>query len=312
VQCWRIAIVAELPQKTRAWTPNSAVAVGVNSYMLITRRRVLRASLAAAASGFGVGFYTWQVEPHWLEIVRRRLPVHGLPDALRGRTLAQLSDIHVGPRVSDAYVLETFARVTALSPDIVVYTGDFVSYEHDVFAHAERVYENPPRGRLATIGILGNHDYGPNWAHPEIAGRLADQLKAVGIRVLRNEVADVDGLQIAGMDDLWGRRFDPVRTIAALDRHRAAIVLSHNPDTVDRSGWNGFDGCVLSGHTHGGQCKPPFLPPPLLPVENRRYTCGEFDLGDGRHLYISRGVGHLLQVRINVRPEVTMFELVRA
>jgi len=276
---------------------------------LITRRRVLHASLGAAAAGLGVGLYTWQVEPHWLEIVRRRLPVRGLPDALRGRTLVQLSDIHVGPRVSDAYVLETFARVTALSPDIVVYTGDFVSYEPDVFAHAARIYANPPRGRLATCGILGNHDYGPNWAHPEIASRLVDHLQAVGIRMLRNEVADVAGLQIAGMDDLWGRRFDPVRALAAVDRARAAIVLSHNPDTVDRSGWNGYQGWVLSGHTHGGQCKPPFLPPPLLPVENRRYTCGEFELGDGRRLYISRGVGHLLQVRINVRPEVTVFEL---
>jgi hypothetical protein len=66
---------------------------------------------------------------------------------------------------------------------------------------------------------------------------------------------------------------------------------------------------VLSGHTHGGQCKPPFLPPPLLPVENRRYTCGEFDLAGDRMLYISRGVGHLLQVRVNVRPEITLFEL---
>jgi predicted MPP superfamily phosphohydrolase len=66
---------------------------------------------------------------------------------------------------------------------------------------------------------------------------------------------------------------------------------------------------VLSGHTHGGQCKPPFLPPPLLPVQNRRYTCGEFEIGNERRLYISRGLGHLLQVRINVRPEITLFDL---
>jgi len=271
----------------------------------------LGASLAAAAAGLGVGLYTWQVEPHWLEIVRRRLPVRDLPQALRGRSLAQFSDIHVGPRVSDAYVLETFARVAALSPDIVVYTGDFVSYAHDVFAHAERVYANPPRGRLGTFGIFGNHDYGPNWAHPEIAARLADHLQAVGIRMLRNEVADVGGLQIAGMDDLWGKRFDPVGTLAAVDRHRAAIVLSHNPDTVDLPGWNGYEGWVLSGHTHGGQCKPPFLPAPLLPVRNRRYTAGEFDVEGNRRLYISRGVGHLLQVRFNARPEVTVFTLAR-
>jgi predicted MPP superfamily phosphohydrolase len=279
---------------------------------VITRRRFLQGSIGAAAAGIGVGLYTWQVEPHWIEFVRRPLPIRGLPDGLRGRTLVQLSDIHVGPRVADHYVLETFARVRALSPDIVVFTGDFVSYHTDVYDHAERVYREPPRGRLGTFGILGNHDYGPNWAHPEVAARLIDQLRAVGIHVLRNDVADVAGLQIAGMDDLWGRRFDPVRTIAALDRTRAAIVLSHNPDTVDRPGWEGYQGWVLSGHTHGGQCKPPFLPPPLIPVENRRYTCGEFDIGGDRMLYISRGVGHLLQVRINVRPEATVFELQRA
>ena len=277
--------------------------------MLITRRRLLYASAATAVSSAAVGLYTWLVEPHWLEVVRRPLPIRDLPTALRGRTLAQLSDIHVGPRVSDAYVADTFTRVAELAPDIVVYTGDFTSYADDVFAHAARIYRDAPRGRLATFGILGNHDYGPNWAHPEMADRMTSQLETVGIRILRNQVADVGGLQIAGMDELWAHRFDPARALAALERDRAAIVLSHNPDTVDRPGWDGFHGWVLSGHTHGGQCKPPFLPPPLLPVQNRRYTSGVFDLSGDRMLYISRGVGHLLQVRINVRPEVTLFEL---
>jgi predicted MPP superfamily phosphohydrolase len=277
--------------------------------MLITRRRLLYASAATAVSSAAVGLYTWQVEPHWLEVVRRPLPIRNLPTALRGRTLAQLSDIHVGPSVSDAYVADTFTRVAELAPDIVVYTGDFTSYADDVYAHDARIYRDAPRGRLATFGVLGNHDYGPNWAHPEMADRMTSQLEAVGIRILRNQVADVGGLQIAGMDELWAHRFDPAHTLAALERDGDAIALSHNPDTVDRPGWDGYHGWVLSGHTHGGQCKPPFLPPPLLPVQNKRYTRGTFDLAGDRMLYINRGVGHLLQVRINVRPEVTLFEL---
>ena len=60
-------------------------------------------------------------------------------------------------------------------------------------------------------------------------------------------------------------------------RAKPALVLSHNPDTADVPGWLGYEGWILSGHTHGGQCKPPFLPPPLLPVRNRRYTSGEID-----------------------------------
>jgi predicted MPP superfamily phosphohydrolase len=278
---------------------------------MLSRRHLLRASAAAAASGLGLGVYTWQVEPHWLEVTRRVLPIAGLPSALEGRTLAQLSDIHVGSRVADSYVARTFERVRALAPDVVAYTGDFTSYHENIYAHAERLYRDAPRGRLGTLGIFGNHDYGPNWAHPEVAARLAGVLGAQGIQILRNEVADVAGLQIAGMDDLWAERFDPARTLAALERTRSALVLSHNPDTVDRPGWDTFEGWNLAGHTHGGQCKPPFLPPPLLPVQNRRYTSGHFDLSGHRRMYISRGVGHLTQVRFNVRPEVALFELRR-
>ena len=97
---------------------------------------------------------------------------------------------------------------------------------------------------------------------------------------------------------------------AGLDASRGAIALSHNPDTVDLPVWGNYEGWILAGHTHGGQCKPPFLPPPVLPVKNRRYTAGEFELAGNRRLYISRGVGHAgLAVRFNVRPEVTLFEL---
>jgi predicted MPP superfamily phosphohydrolase len=113
--------------------------------------------------------------------------------------------------------------------------------------------------------------------------------------VLRNEIADVEGLQIIGMDDLWAEAFNPHMAFATRAPGRAAIVLSHNPDTADVTGWAGYEGWILSGHTHGGQCKPPFLPPPQLPVRNARYTAGEFALSGNRRLYINRGVGHLLR-----------------
>jgi uncharacterized protein len=90
------------------------------------------------------------------------------------------------------------------------------------------------------------------------------------------------------------------------------LVLCHNPDVADLPIWKGYQGWILSGHTHGGQCKPPFLPPPILPVRNRRYTAGEIDLNDGRRLYINRGLGYFRRVRFNVRPEITVFALTRA
>jgi predicted MPP superfamily phosphohydrolase len=275
----------------------------------ITRRAFLRAASASVGAATGLGLYTWRVEPHWLEVVRRPLDIRRLPPSLAGRTLIQISDVHVGPRVDDEYVLTTFRRISELRPDIVVFTGDFVSYGAGVFDQLRRVYREFPKGRLGTIGILGNHDYGPNWAHPEFATAVVDIVQTCGITVLRNQVCEIEGLQVAGFDDLWAEQFRPEQVVARLDLAHAAIALSHNPDTVDLPGWGDYSGWILSGHTHGGQCKPPFLPPPLLPVRNRRYTAGEFALTNDRRLYISRGVGHLLHVRFNVRPEVTVFEL---
>jgi predicted MPP superfamily phosphohydrolase len=278
---------------------------------MITRRRLLHASAAVAASGIGLGGYTWLLEPHRLELVHRDLPIRRLPSALLGARLVQLADVHVGP-VSDGYLLETFRRVAALEPAIVVYTGDLISHHDGIFDHAARMYAAAPRGTLATLGTLGNHDYGAGWSQAEMADALSGILRPRGIRILRNEVADVEGLQIVGMDDLWAHRFDPATALAAADLSRAMLVLSHNPDPVDRPGWSGFDGWILAGHTHGGQCKPPFLPPPMLPVANKRYSSGAFDLPGGRTLYISRGVGHWLPLRFNVRPEATVFTLQRA
>jgi predicted MPP superfamily phosphohydrolase len=279
----------------------------MSAWRSISRRSFLRA--AGTASVGATGFYTWRIEPHRLEIVRRQLAVRSLPSSLTGRSLLQISDLHVGPRVNDDYVLEVFRRVAALEPDIVVFTGDFISYHQQIFSQMVPVYQRFPRGRMATFGILGNHDYGPNWAHPDIAARVVEIVEPFGIRVLRNEICDVEGLQVVGLDDLWAGQFHPGRAFAQLDATRPSIVLSHNPDTVDLPDWEHYRGWILSGHTHGGQCKPPFLPPPLLPVRNRRYTAGEFALSGDRRLYISRGVGHLLKVRFNVRPEVTLFEL---
>jgi uncharacterized protein len=275
----------------------------------VTSRRQFLSASAVALGAIGTGLYTFRIEPYWLEIVERSLPIAGLPSGLRGASLVQLSDLHVGPHVPDDYILETFARVRALTPDIVAYTGDFTSYERGIVDHAARVYRDGPRGRLATVGVLGNHDYGPNWAHPEVAAQLTDTFGRLGITMLRNDLIEVEGLQVVGLDDLWARQFDCARGFANLDPRRPALVLSHNPDTVDLPGWDRCRGWILSGHTHGGQCKPPFLPPPLLPVENRRYTSSEFELAGGRRLYISRGVGHVLRVRFNVRPEVTVFHL---
>lgn len=278
----------------------------------MTRRRFCKILMAVMGMGTAGTVYAWRIEPHWIEVVERRLPIVNLPTNLVGLRLIQLSDLHIGPRVDDRYLLQSFQRVKEIAPQLVVYTGDLTSHEAAGVEHARRMFSHLPLGRRGTFAILGNHDYGPGWSQTHVADLISTLATNVGVRVLRNELAEIDGLHIVGLDDLWANQFDPIAGLRALPKHAAAIALTHNPDTVDLPGWESYSGWILAGHTHGGQCKPPFLPPPILPVRNRRYTFGMFELSGGRRLYINRGLGHLLPVRFNVRPEITVFRLARA
>lgn len=280
---------------------------------MMNRRRFLRLGARALAAGAALGAYSRWIEPHWLEVTRRTLAVPALPPGLAGRSLVQISDLHTGPRVDEAYLVSVLELVKGLSPDILAFTGDAITYRAP--RHLDqlaRVFAHLPRGTLATVGALGNHDYGPGWSHPEIAKAVVKRARDAGLEILRNDVTRVAGLAIAGFDDLWARRFAARDTIAKLVPGEPAIALCHNPDAVDLAGWEGFQGPILAGHTHGGQVRPPFLPPLVVPVKNKRYTAGWFDLHDGRGMYISRGIGHLWKIRFCVRPEVTVFTLAPA
>lgn len=279
-----------------------------------SRRTFLRRSAAAAtAAAAGAFLYTWRVEPHWVEIVRRDLPIAGLPTPLAGSRLIQLSDLHAGPVVDQSYLLATAEKVAELKPDLLALTGDFMScYGDESVAKALQVVRRLPEPRLGRVAILGNHDYGRGWQRNEVASALADGMNELGVRVLRNEVIETAGLQIGGVDDYWTRHFRPAEMLEQFDSARPALALCHNPDGVDRPEWAEFQGWILAGHTHGGQCKAPWLRPPILPVRNKRYVAGVYELGGGRQLYINRGIGYLHRVRFNSRPEITVFTLRQA
>tara|TARA_B110000093_G_scaffold166837_1_gene192486 strand:+ start:313 stop:1155 length:843 start_codon:yes stop_codon:yes gene_type:complete len=277
------------------------------------RKFIKRTFWGSVGVGFLTGLYTWQIEPFWLEFVKRKMPIANLPEKLVGKTLMQISDIHVGNRFDYNYIIDAFKKAQKFNPDFVVYTGDYVSYENGKqFEQLDEVLVHTVKGKIGTVGILGNHDYGKNWAEQNVADKISEQLTNAGIEVLKNDQVDISGLNIIGFDDYWALNFAPEKVMNNYNQNKANLLLCHNPDVCDLDVWNGYKGWILSGHTHGGQCKPPFLNAPMLPVKNKRYSQGEIDLNDGRTLYINRAVGHLWQVRFNVRPEITIFELEKA
>lgn len=241
------------------------------------------------------------------------MPIGNLPENLIGNTLMQISDIHIGNRFDFNYIIDSFKKAQEYAPDFVVYTGDYVSYENEEqIDQLHKVLKYAVKGSKSTFGILGNHDYGHDWSEQNVADTISEVLFNADIHVLQNAQANAEGLNFIGLDDHWGLNFDPESILKHVDSEASNIVLCHNPDVCDLDVWNGYRGWILSGHTHGGQCKPPFLRAPMLPVKNKNYAQGQVDLEDGRILYVNRALGHLWQVRFNVRPEITLFELERA
>ncbi|MCU7615533.1 metallophosphoesterase [Chryseobacterium sp. GMJ5] len=279
----------------------------------MTRKHFLKRVFQLSVVGAFPLLYSWQIEPFWVEFVERKLPVQHLPKALEGKILMQISDLHVGNRFDWNFLIESFQKARLFNPDFVVYTGDFVNHGTlEDQNNLQKVMQNAVFGKLGTFGILGNHDYGRKWKDIGSSEAICDILRNSGVTMLRNQQEEREELNFIGFDDLWSPNFDPMKVMKDYDASKANIVLCHNPDVCDKDVWNGYQGWILSGHTHGGQCRIPGVVTPLLPVNNRRYVSGEIDLEDGRMLYINRAIGHSYQVRFMVRPEITVFTLTQA
>lgn len=275
------------------------------------RQFIKRTFWGLTGFSFLSGLYAWQVEPFWLEFVKVKMPIKNLPKELVGKRLMQISDIHVGNRFDYHFIIDSFKKAKKYNPEFVVYTGDYISTYKDTvqYGKLEETLNNIVRGTIGTVAILGNHDYGRNFSQSDVADKVSTMLLNKEIRLLRNECAEIGGLNFIGFDDFWGTNFNPQNTMSGVDNSKANIALCHNPDVCDLDIWGDYNSWILSGHTHGGQVKPPFLPPLMLPVKNKKYSAGQFELANNKTLYINRALGHLWQVRFNVRPEITIFEL---
>lgn len=281
----------------------------------VNRRRFLTRSVeVTAAATLGTGLYAWRVEPHWVEVTHHTMRLAGMPASWAGKQVVQISDLHCGPVVDRAYLKANLARVRAMRPDLLLITGDWMTcYSQRQIDETVELIREADFG-MPVCGVLGNHDYGSSVRDASFAQELTTGLRDLGVQLLRNEVVEIDGLAIGGVDDLYSRDCQVQTVVTALSKPlnagRDAVLMCHNPDTIDRrKGWDNFRGWILSGHTHGGQCNLPGYGAPVVSIRNRRYLAGLVDLGNDRKLYVNRALGYKQRLRFNARPEITVFHL---
>ncbi len=274
----------------------------------LTRRRFLGLSAASAA---GLALYAGEISRHELSVEEHTLKIARLPDAFHGMRIVQVSDIHYADYSEPFFVREIVRRINQLRPDLVVLTGDFVSFEPMPISFARR---HAPGCAAILSGIecplryasLGNHDYVVG------ADYVAGPLRENGIPVLMNaSVALERGGQriwLAGLGSVCTGDDDLARALPRAAPNEPVLLMAHEPDILPDVAAKGVD-LMLSGHTHGGQVCIPFLPPFHLPEYGRKYIEGLFRMGPTQ-LYVNRGIGAVgLPFRFRCPPEITVIAL---
>ncbi|MFJ9678343.1 metallophosphoesterase [Streptomyces sp. NPDC101194] len=256
---------------------------------------------AAAVAGLGtVGHGTYGVL-RGPRVERITVPLAKLPRSAHGFRIAVVSDIHLGPILGRAHTRRIVDTINRTQPDLVAVVGDLVDGTvADLGPAAE------PLARLSarrgSYFVTGNHEYYSG------AAQWIDQVRELGLHPLENARVEIDGFDLAGVNDVAGESEgqgpDFGAALGDRDRTRAAVLLAHQPVVIHEAVAHGVD-LQLSGHTHGGQ-----LWPGNLIAELANPTVAGLDRYGDTQLYVSRGAGAWgPPVRVGAPSDITVVEL---
>ncbi len=245
-----------------------------------------------------------------LQVKQVQIPLRNLPARFEGFTIAQISDLHVGPTIRRGFVQSVVDKVAALKADMIALTGDFSDGSvEDLAEHMAPIGQlKAPHGMYF---ITGNHEY---FVDPQ---GWIDHFRTLGARVLLNDHEvirrDEDAILLAGVTDYSTRSARGAHASSATRALEGApdgltkIMLAHQPASYEDTHAAGFD-LQLSGHTHAGQ----YFPFTLLIGLFQRYT-GGLSRHENMWIYVNRGTAYWgPPLRTANAPEITLITLTRA
>lgn len=244
------------------------------------------------------------------DLERIDVPIKGLPAALDGFTIAQISDIHVGPTIGVELMRSLVDRINALSPDLVAVTGDLVD------GTVARLGEHTAplgdlKSRHGTYFVTGNHEYYSG------ANEWIAEMRRLGLTVLRNERVELDHdgaiLDVLGTDDwrakgfIEGHGHDLKKAAAGRDRTRTSLLLAHQPKAIHDAAKHEID-LMICGHTHGGQ----LFPANILVKLIQPYVRGLHAHTERTWIYVHKGSGYWgPPMRLAANAEIALLTLRR-
>jgi predicted MPP superfamily phosphohydrolase len=283
------------------------------------RRLSLFAALGAAV-GAGVFLYSRYVEPYWVAVERVKLPLPRLAPSFDGYRVVHISDFHLDGWMTPERIEYVVDLINEQRPDLVAITGDFVAVSVDYISGLPGPLKKL-KASDGVVAVLGNHD------HMNDADAVRNALASAGVVDVSNGVytlrRDGAALHVCGVDSVMEGCDRLEEVLEALDGAGpgCAILLAHEPDFAATTAATGRFDLQLSGHSHGGQVRIPFLKTPyVVPLLSRlgysfvppliyEYPSGLYEVGE-MYQYTNRGLGVIYaRLRLNSRPEVTVLDL---
>ncbi|MDD5717706.1 MAG: metallophosphoesterase [Sulfuricurvum sp.] len=198
--------------------------------------------------------------------------------------IVQISDLHLGGLIDQAFVARSVTTINALNPDLVAITGDLSDAHIDRLKEAVNEFRHL-KSRFGTYYVVGNHEY-----FHDIQATIS-YLTSIGIHVLQNSSVHVEDFYVAGVYDLFGYRAnthipDITEAMRGIPPDAPTLLLAHQPKYIDFLE-DFTPSLILSGHTHGGQ----IWPFGYLVSLAQPYLKGLHSLGNNRHIYVNSGIG---------------------
>ncbi len=269
----------------------------------------LRAAVGVAGAGAaGLAVYAFLVEPRWIEVTRTRIHIRDLPDEFEGLRIALLTDLHAGEGTPMSVIRRACRLTMKQRPDLIAITGDLIADDahgfDDVLAAIDGL-----RAPLGVYAVPGNHDHAVGigrWRRDVGGHHTIQELtnRSVVRRIGNARIC------IAGVDDLSCGN-PSLNSLPPPNGRDLTVLLAHVPDQAEqaRRAYDQVD-LVLSGHTHGGQIRLPFIGALRNPSAHGTLYEEGLRRRPWTQVYVSRGVGTIhLPARFLCRPEVALLEL---
>lgn len=253
------------------------------------------------------------VEPNFLIV--KNYDVTKNSEAQNKIKVAIFSDVHLGVYNDKTIIKKIVKKIEKEKPDLVIIPGDFI-YFLDREKLAEEFFDLKNIS-VPVLAVLGNHDYGK--AENNISSELNSTLESLNIIMLDNKVASLNlegkKIEFIGTEDIWvgNPNYEVLRKNDSDAPADFTFFVSHNPDTsyevkdLSKEEYKKID-LMISGHTHAGQMRIPFLYKYIIPTKHN-FDHGFYNISD-INLFVNSGIGTVgLPLRLFNFPEISILNI---